>query len=1739
MCSLSLILIAFRCDFVAPHRIIEPPSSNINDSEAKEPSVATSLKVLEPPSSLQRLADYRKKMMIDVEGPVAPASVSGSDSTVSMDICDEQVLPLASPGVIHTQTETERTEHPNSPMACTLVPHLCEPTPLPSDGRKLDLEAVSVCLPAAIVVPSKVTQEPVNTELAHEQDVESKRVVRNKVTPEPVNTQVAHEQGVASNQVVPNKVTPEPVNTQVAHEQGVAPKQVVPSKVTPEPVNTQVAHEQGAPKRVVPNKVTPEPVNTQVAHEQGVAPKQVVPSKVGVVPKCVVSRKVTPKPVNTQLAHEQGVAPKRVVPSKVTPEPVNTQLAHEQGVAPKRVVPSKVTPEPVNTQLAREQGVAPKPELAVTVPVSMPVPTSLVDSVSDAPVVFRLEEPAVCSAVDMGTNDQKQLNSCNVFASLTEVQKIVELPAESRAFLTGEDLSPSVCSRTSIVPSPSSSLLIEATSKKTNTVPVRKGGCGTKSLKRKPVVTDTDNPLTNYFRPVSIILTADDDEVDASRTKSARTIHLNVKNSDNDRGTVAADETKRRQHTLEAAQLVPEHRKVLEECPPLSLPCAEVKITTKVNDETCEVSCGKQVSSPVKVVVERVEDFSVSKTFSSLKILPPLNMKCKEVPSHEVSSRSRRKTKSPRKRNAGDPKLPPFKGRDKRVQHMKTGKQHREVLLQDKLSESYGKCSKKRASEKPKALKCPSQNQSGTKNGTNDQVMDLTRQEAVSGSETASRDNPSPSLLPAASGRTSSKTKQTKSTNRVSEVIENDVAILEVAGLSKLSATGSQPEQILNSDTILDDMNTNKPSSRKCNISNSARSRQRRNNNLSPVCDKEQMCDIKSSKKKVASSHRLLNTIVMEVSGDMCGNGSSSSASNKVADEVTERSMPNSAEFLTPHTEMQETNKKFIKKNSRRSKRSSRSAKKDIQDMKIVEQNTLCKANVLKTDSDALRKDVMSTKQNISNSNDGFSDSLGEVLAERTCSTISETEATLPCVQTQEDSTSPHEVHEGSSKAADSEDVIESSQDSNSSLIASKLPLMQKCSVSVCRIDTTLRPGATISIPDGGSRHIVLTPDESGSPFKVYEDKPATPKQSKSAEALSGLEKAHGLRRYSAVRALTHKYADVTEMDSVQDKPSVSLGINPSRGESTEHPASECCVSEENRSRSEESISVACKEDTPKPQSMEEINASLSKDNTLVVTIKETLKQRADEKFSASELEDCILSCCKEPHSSQEINMSQSEDIVVKKEKESVREPCSNQQLSTGDSNENHLSSVKENSKECHSKQDINKLALEDTQLTAVRENVSKRNRKQPFNASNCDGHVLKRLKEEIPRPEPEQQRSETCGLTAAKEGLLKPRAREHTVPLKCEVVSLAEGLKARLKHDSTVTAVIPESEPEQQNTMLKPENKVTTVMKESAEKSELNSSNCEEITGMCLTDDTTELRPKHIGRGKRTKNSSRVKNYTSSRSIKLVLRSSSGRMLTEDEFMEDQPQQLVTPDSISTNQCQRKSDKQTKDDNVSSVGHNISSPLNQQTISDNSGVTDNTSGAKKTSLNESNILDGDFKVPLPVQSRKRRASREVPRSRVATTLDNPADARASKIKKLSVQNSEDGTLLSVCDRSVSAPSEVKLCDVASSDSDETISSPSSRPLVRSPSLLLRSFCSVLGSPESSERHKSNHKCLRGGRARYLVDCAGVVKDTGTWSDVRPEEIRSICSETQSSLPLPRTFHLYRMSGGGSSRLGT
>ena len=311
----------------------------------------------------------------------------------------------------------------------------------------------------------------------------------------------------------------------------------------------------------------------------------------------------------------------------------------------------------------------------------------------------------------------------------------------------------------------------------------------------------------------------------------------------------------------------------------------------------------------------------------------------------------------------------------------------------------------------------------------------------------------------------------------------------------------------------------------------------------------------------------------------------------------------------------------------------------------------------------------------------------------------------------------------------------------------------------------------------------------------------------------------------------------------------------------------------------------------------------------------------------------------------------------------------------------------------------------------------------------------------------------------------------------------------------------------------------------------------------ICIRDNTAELQPKHSGVDKKIKNNSEIKNCTDRQGAKLVLRSSSERLLTKDEFMRDRTQQLVTPKSVSTNQCKRNSNKRTKDDKVFNVDHKISSPVSEQMISDKSDFIDNTSGTNKTLLNGANILEGYCKAPFPLQSHNRPAfsgdaSPEVPHGQAASSLVNPADAGASKAKT-STQNSGNISLCekSVCDWSVGIPSEVKIYDGASSDNNETPSLPSSTSLICSPSSLRRVFSSLVGSPETGESPKSHHRCPRSGRAYFMLDRAFALKNIETRSDVCPEEIGSIHSATEPCSQLQGKKYICSMTDGGLSPL--
>jgi hypothetical protein len=1622
--------IVFRCDFVAPNRIIEPFGNNINDSEAKGPSIATSLKVLEPPSSLLKLADYYKKMKFDLEGSVVLDSVSESNSTLSTDIHDEPVSSGKSPGILGTQIETKQTELPSSHTCLTLVSHPGEPTPLPSSGRKLDLESFAVPLPAAIVVPSKVMSELPNTQLGHEQDV------------------------------------------------------------------------------------------------------------------------------------------------------------------------------------------AAKPEVAVTMPTSAPVPMgSVADSVSGAPVLISLEELAVCSGVVMGTSEQDQSDSCNVFAPPmeVEVEKTVELPAAPEAFLTDKDLSPNISCITNVVPVSTQSLLIEAASEKTGTVPVQKVYSARKSLKRKPGVVNTVNPLTDYFRPVLITLTTDDDnddeEVDASGMENARIIHLSVESSDVETGTVAADALERCLHSLETAQIVPKQTDILEECLASSVACAEVETITKEEDEKCEVSVGRQVFSPLKVVVEKVEDFGLTKTFSALETTPPLNIEHKELALREVSHCSRRKNKSPLKRNAGDSKQPSFKGRSKRVRQMS----ERSMINRNKSLDAGIQ------NETPPWFKTPvvmrtnehdacnmvkevpggiiekvcestdSHEQSGclTSSVCSDKcvlaevhhtpavetsVSQLGEKRKFSSSDTGVK--PSASVRKPTSKRKHSITlressrkeinhKSTDNANQtacnlrldstsgtlvVPETFKIEVDMIPVTGMkcgkrrseakysdSLILARGvylKERKMKLNETGCEDDSNTGKVSRHKLKSSH------HHQNSLNALVmeDKSHSLLKEGGKNSLSQSPEILVGSTDGISVfDKTKTGEVSAVTVPVFPAIMTGSCPGEVSILATETSViPESSNKGAEKDgesiqsceveairevisvpvhgSHREKNIT--LEEDISDEKVIsgrrsrysaiegykkrpntgprklrsstnklDEHTKDKVSLdtvgcnlrsipsqkksvsLHIPDHNIHKNVNNRYQTLDHSKESdvqmsHNQILGEnsvikldlktsVQTEGTRSSISKMEVTLPCVHVQNSSTSPNEVHTDSWKAADSEDVIESSQDSNvSSLIACRLPLMRKCSVSICRIDTTLGPGAKVNVFDSDCKLIVHTPEKSGSSFKVYttdEDIPASTKQEKSAKAVSGVGKAHGMTRRSAVRSLYGKCADVTEMDSVQDKPSVSLGITSSRDERAKEPAYE-------------------------------IRESGYTDN-----IQTTVNDVPQERLKKQECENSILTVARtdavKPKSQQitDILTSNYSPIVVV-DKASVS--ISRQQISMA-------------------KPEVNSMVIK-----------------------NCSKQLIN-----------------------TEDGPLKPSTREWAVASKAEVISVAEDLKARFKHigntfkaDSTGTAVITESQLEQQITTLKPENKNTTVMKDDAEKLELNSSNCEEISVICIRDNTAELQPKHTGVDKKIKNNSEIKNCTDRQGAKLVLRSSSERLLTKDEFMTDRTQQLVTPKPVSTNQCKTNSNKRTKDDKVFNVDHKISM------ISDKSDFIDNTSGTNKT-LNGANILEGYCKAPFPLQSHNRPpfsgdASPEVPHVQVASSLDNPAAAGASKAKT-STQNAGNISLCekSVCDWSVGIPSEVKICDGASSDNNETPSLPSSTSLICSPSSLCRVFSSLVGSPETGESPKSHHRCPRSGRACFMLDHAFALKDIETRSDVCPEETGSIHSATEPCSQLQGKKYVCRMTDGGLSPL--
>jgi hypothetical protein len=751
--SLSLIY-TFRSDFAAPQRIIEPLKNSVNVSGDNEPLTAPSLKVLDPPSSLRRLADYRKKMMIDLEGSVVLAPMSESERAVSRSAPEEPVSSGTSHEIPETQLET-KSEPPNSPLSLTLVSDPCEPAPLPSNARKLNLEFVAVRLPTPILEPSKDSPELQDAEI--------------------------------------------------------------------------------------------------------------------------------------------------------------------------------LGPESSD-----------KPEVAIRVSISTPPSASVASNIIDSPVPLPLEEPAVCSDIVVRSIGQGYPEADNMLGSPVDVAEVVKLAASPLTILADKNVSPKVSGITSKVPGSRKSLLFEAASKN-NTGLLQKANHATKSPRRKPVVVSTENPLTNYFKPVSITLTADDGEIDSSKNGGARTIHLSIESSDSSENiampivepgvclqsleTVCIPQETIAKHAepdtcLQSSdtdhipqEIISKNTEILEDSEVPSVTSVEILASTKENGVECEVSEWREILSPVKVVVEKIEDFILTKTFSALETTPPLNAEHnKELPSREVSSSRRRKTKSPLKRNPGDPKLPPFKSENRTVQHTRTKEQCMEAMSEDKVPKSSSRHNKRTGKEGMTPSKRSSRSESGRQSGN---MMGKTGGEAIPGPETASGDNTSPSLLAAVSGRMSrSKSNHMKSQNPSSEVVENNEAQPRKGELTELSATESHCKPPLHSRGILDNVKANRRNSRKSrkplsikDLNECGQVKIDENDSLL-VCSKEKALVVEISKQNDNPS----KANVQDVSGDACEGDEPSDSANieTVEVEVHGENVLNSGKATKLHVEVSGTPQKSV-----------------------------------------------------------------------------------------------------------------------------------------------------------------------------------------------------------------------------------------------------------------------------------------------------------------------------------------------------------------------------------------------------------------------------------------------------------------------------------------------------------------------------------------------------------------------------------------------------------------------------------------------------------------------------------------------------------------------------------------------------------------------------------------------------------------------------------------------------------
>ncbi|KAJ9590429.1 hypothetical protein L9F63_016516 [Diploptera punctata] len=389
-------------------------------------------------------------------------------------------------------------------------------------------------------------------------------------------------------------------------------------------------------------------------------------------------------------------------------------------------------------------------DISVTTPV--PISSPITVSSIETPISFPLEEPSVCSNVIMESHAATQSSSL-LSESHMDVQEVVELPSTPLTVLA-ENTSqknvtvvPKSTGLSGIIPE-SGKLLLSESCKSLSSSSLHKH-------KKK-----SGNTLTNYFKPVSITLTADENEVEQTRKGGARTIHLSIEPviaTTAVCSSTAVDVQPSNDVSDIEPTIIENDNEILEAS---SMSSVEVSTTTMENDGSL---------SPLKVVVEKVEDFSLNKTFAALETMTPtFNIENEKVsPQGEASSSSRRKAKSPLRRSPQDPKLPPFKTQIK---------QDCKSKIEDEVS-SVGKSSKSKKLENEKLPKSGRRSSRGRKsNKTSKSEVENNVNTENNSSMNISSENVSPSLLQAPPKR---KYKSRKSKSKLSDIAEDLKAIKE------------------------------------------------------------------------------------------------------------------------------------------------------------------------------------------------------------------------------------------------------------------------------------------------------------------------------------------------------------------------------------------------------------------------------------------------------------------------------------------------------------------------------------------------------------------------------------------------------------------------------------------------------------------------------------------------------------------------------------------------------------------------------------------------------------------------------------------------------------------------------------------------------------------------------------------------------------------------------------------------